>query len=66
MFISPPFKTEILLGLIEFVEDKADTPIIVVGDFNEVLNNSLDRFPPATRTEKVSEGRLGQLLEEIG
>lgn len=44
VYISPPFKLEILYGLLEFVEDKVDIPVIVVGDFNAVLNNSLDRF----------------------
>lgn len=62
----PPFKTEILLDLLKFVEDKADITIIAVGDFNAVLDSSLDRFPPVSRPERVSEGRLGQFLGELG
>lgn len=66
VYIPPLFKLEIMYRLLEFVEDKVDTPIIVVGDFNALLNSSLDRFPPGARTDRASEGRLGQFLEEIG
>lgn len=46
--------------------DKVDTPVIVVGDFNKVLDKSLDRFPPGMRPDRIAEGRLCQFLEEMG
>lgn len=66
LYIPPPFKLETLYRLLEYVEDKADTPVIVVGDFNVVLNSCLDRFPLGARAERVIEGRFAQLLEEVG
>lgn len=66
VYTPPPFKTEILLDLLKFVEDKAAIPIIAVGDLNAVLDSSLDRFLPVSRPERVSEGRLDQFLGEIG
>lgn len=44
--------------------DKVDTPVIVTGDFNEVLNKSMDRFPPGVQSHNIAEGRLYQLLVE--
>ncbi|XP_073480059.1 uncharacterized protein [Aquarana catesbeiana] len=57
---------EILYCLLDYVEDKEDIPLIVVGDFNMVLNGKIDRFPPTIRENRATEGRLTQLLEEIG
>lgn len=62
----PPFKLEILYCLLEYMENKSDTPMIVVGDFNVVLNSCQDRFPPGARAERAMEGRFAQFLEEIG
>lgn len=45
IYIPPPFKLDVLQELLEFTLDKVGTPIIVVGDFNEVLDKTLDRFP---------------------
>lgn len=66
IYVPPPFNTEPILDLLEFVDNKADVPIILVGDFNTVLDNTMDRFPPLKRAERLSEGRLGQLLREVG
>lgn len=66
LYILPPFKMEVLYKLVEFLEDKGDTPVIVVGDFNEVLDRRKDQFPPGRQTAKVSEGRLAQFMEELG
>lgn len=37
-----------------------------MGDFNEALNKSLDRFPPGVQSHNIAEGRLGQFLVEAG
>lgn len=50
LYIPPPSKLEILYQLLEYVEDKADVPTIIVGDFNMVLDGCLDRFPPRPRS----------------
>lgn len=50
----------------EFMVDKKNTPVIVVGDFNEVLDKRVDRFPPGLQLNKVAEGWLYQFLEEAG
>lgn len=66
LYIPPPFKLEILYCLLEYVEDKGDVPIIIMGDFNMALDSSLDRFQPGSRQTGVSGGRLAQFLEEVG
>lgn len=39
IYIPPPFNLDVMLKLNEFLIDKKEVPIIVVGDFNEVLEN---------------------------
>lgn len=56
LYIRPPFKLEILYKLMEFLADKEGIPVIVVGDFNKVLDKTLDRFPPASQSDSVAEG----------
>ena len=65
-YIPPPFKFEVLYRLLEFTTDKTGVPVIAVGDYNEVLDRSLDRFPPGNKSTTLSEGRLARFLEEIG
>lgn len=57
---------EILHCLLEYMENKIGTPMIVVGDFNAVLDSRQDRLPSRAWTERAREGRLAQFLEEIG
>lgn len=57
---------EILSLLLRFLESKKDVPVIIVGDFNAVLDSRLDRFPPGLSGGRGSESRLAQFLEEVG
>lgn len=66
LYIPPPFRMDVLLQLVGYMEDKEGVPVIVVGDFNAVLNNRLDRFPLGQEASRVSEGWLVQFLEEMG
>ena len=45
IYIPPPFKLEVMYKLMDFMMDKTGIPVIVMGDFNEVINKKLDRFP---------------------
>lgn len=63
---TPPFKLEVLHKLLEFTLDKVGTPVIVVGDFNEVQEKSLDRFPTGNRPNTTGEGQLSRFMEEMG
>lgn len=51
---------------IEYMVDKEDMPVIIMGDFNEVLYKSIDRFPPRVRSESPGVSRLSNFLEEAG
>lgn len=66
IYIPPTSKLEILYCLLEYMENKIGTPLILVGDFNTVLDSRQDRLPSGTRTERAMEGRLKQFLEETG
>lgn len=50
----------------EFLADKEGITVIVVGDFNDVLDKTIDRFPPGPQSDRVVEGRLPQFLMEVG
>lgn len=34
----PPFKLDVMYSLMEFIMNKTELPIMVVGDFNVVIN----------------------------
>ena len=57
---------EILYNLMEFVVNKENIPVLVVGDLNMVLNRTMDRFPPGARSRGEGEGHLNQFLKEVG
>lgn len=65
-YIPPPFKTEILYKLMEFILDKPDIPVIVVGDFNTVMDRSMDRFSLGSSKGIVPGSQLSQFLGEAG
>lgn len=66
VYIPPPFSMAILDDLASFIVDSPGTPVIVVGDFNMRMNNSIDRFPPKSRTGGAPKSPLLQYCEEIG
>lgn len=66
IYIPPPFKIDVMIRLNEFLLDKEEVPVIVVGDFNEILDKKLDRFPIRINAEPTGRGRLSQLLDEVG
>lgn len=66
LYIPPPFKLDIMYNLMEFIIDKAELPVIVVGDFNMVLDNKIDRFPGGKQSQRKQENRLKQFLQEAG
>lgn len=66
IYILPPSKLEILYYLLEYMENKTGIPLILVGDFNTVLDSRQDRLPSGTRTGRAMEGRLKQFLEKVG
>lgn len=45
VYIPPPFDTDVLLDLVEFVLVRPGLPVMVIGDFNMVLDPILDRLP---------------------
>lgn len=61
----PPI-ISILCGLIEFVLDNPGVPVIVMGDFNTVMDRKLDRFPLGMQTGNIVDDRLSQFLREAG
>lgn len=66
IYIPPPFKLEVLYCLLEFVVDRPNIPVIVVGDFNVIINKKMDRFPPGNQGWGPQGKRIGQFLEEAG
>lgn len=46
--------------------DKEEVPIIVVGDFNEILDRKLDRLPVQILSEPTEKCCLSQFLDEVG
>lgn len=66
IYIPPPFNLDVLLKLHKFLLDKKECPIVVVGDFNEVLDRKLDRFPIRQLSEESGKTRLSLFLEEVG
>lgn len=66
IYIPPPFNLDILLKLHKFLLDKKECPIVVVGDFNEVLDRKLDRFPIRQFSEEPGKSRLRLFMEEVG
>lgn len=62
----PPPSVSILYGLIEFVLDKPGVPVIVIGEFNMVMDRSLARFPPGISTTSLVDSRLPNFLKETG
>lgn len=49
LYIPLPFNTLILYKLMEFVLDKPGVLVIVMGDFNTVMDRKMDRFPLGTQ-----------------
>lgn len=66
IYIPPPFNLDVLLKLYEFLLDKKEVPIVAMGDFNEVLDKGLDRFPLRKSSEDSVRSRLSFFLEEVG
>ena len=66
IYVPPPFRIDIMLRLNEFIMGKEEIPVLVVGDFNEVLDRRVDRFPTPLVPDLMKNSRLGQFLEEVG
>lgn len=44
VYTPPPFKIEVIKEVLDFIADKPRVPLLVVGDFNMVLNTQIYRF----------------------
>lgn len=66
IYIPPPFKLDVLYCLLEFIMDKTSIPIIVVGDFNVVINKKIDRLPPGNQGQGLQGNRMSHFLCEAG
>lgn len=58
IYIPPPFKLDVLYSLLEFIIDKPELPVIVVGDFNVVIHKKVDRHPPGKQSQGIQETRM--------
>lgn len=64
LYIPPPSKTEILYTLMELVLEKPRVPVIVMGDFNTVMDWKVDRFLSGIQTDTIVDDRLSLFLGE--
>lgn len=44
IYISPPFFMEVIWDVAQFIYDKDKFPMLVMGDFNYIMNDVLDRM----------------------
>ena len=68
IYIPPPFSGEVLKTLATFLSRHPGVPALVVGDFNNFLCASLDKFSPGARavTPRGSQTPFARLLQELG
>lgn len=66
VYIPPPFNTSVLRSLVEFVLDRPGVPVIVLGDFNMVMDQKIDRFPQGAQRGGTTDDRLSRFLGETG
>lgn len=54
---------DVMIRLSEFILDKEEVPVIIVGDFDEILDKKMDRFPGWVQSVPTGKSRLSQFLE---
>lgn len=62
----PPFDLSVLVELTKLALDKPGVLVLVIGDFNMVLDWKLDGFPPGIYTSRIVDSRLPDFLLETG
>lgn len=66
VYVPPPFDARVLRPLLEFLTDKPNLPMLIVGDFNTWLDPGLDKHPPPGIQAPHRVTPLARLLQELG
>lgn len=66
VYVPLPFKLEVIKHLLEFMADKPRVPVLIVGDFNMVMNTQMDMFLPGKRLEQSPYTSLYRIFRETG
>lgn len=61
----PPYSREVLQLLLSYLENKPDTPVLIMGDFDCYLDPRLDRHPPMSLPKGGWGTALSRLLAEV-
>lgn len=64
-YVPPPFQFNILTEGLAFMSQFPTVPAIWLGDFNTVVDPSLDRLASVPTTPTPSHARFGKLLSEF-
>lgn len=62
MYVSPTFKLEVIKCILEFIAEKTGIPILIMGDFNMVINTQADRFP---KQKKIGSDSIYTVIQDI-
>lgn len=65
IYIPPPYSPEILKGLV-FISDKSDSLCIVIGDFNNYMDASMDKFSSLDKQYPQGTTAFAKYLAEMG
>lgn len=66
VYIPPPFYMEVLKSLSQLIANHPCTPVLVLGDFNNVLDTSLDFHKKFCSQGPKSPTAFARLISEIG
>lgn len=68
IYILPPYSSEVLKRLANFIAQFPTVPLLAVGDYNNYINHQLDKLPVPSNVPLSKGGRTSftGLLEELG
>lgn len=66
IYIPPPCKNKVLKQIAKYMARWPTLPVLVMGDFSNVLNEGEDRFNTAKVKGKEKKTRFAKQLQEIG